>query len=123
MKILIVGSGGREHALAWKIRQSSLVKEVYCAPGNGGTAIIAQNVPIKEMDIQALADFAIHKNIDLTIVGPEQPLVAGITDVFEDKGLKIFGPKRKAAEIEGSKIFCQAIHGPTQNPHSSLSNC
>lgn len=107
MKILIVGSGGREHALAWKVRQSSLVEEVYCAPGNGGTAIIAQNVPIRETDLQALADFAASKNIDLTIVGPEQPLVAGITDVFENRGLKIFGPTRKAAEIEGSKIFAK----------------
>lgn len=107
MKVLIVGSGGREHALAWKVRQSPLVKEVYCAPGNGGTAIIAENVPIKETEIQALADFALNKKIDLTIVGPEQPLVAGIVDVFEAKGLRIFGPSRKAAEIEGSKIFAK----------------
>ncbi len=107
MKILIVGSGGREHALAWKVRQSPLVKEVYCAPGNGGTAIIAENVPIKETDIPALADFAASKKIDLTIVGPEQPLVAGIVDYFENKGLRIFGPSRKAAEIEGSKIFAK----------------
>ncbi|MCX7973384.1 MAG: phosphoribosylamine--glycine ligase [Candidatus Aminicenantes bacterium] len=107
MRVLIVGSGGREHALAWKIRQSPLVKEIFCAPGNGGTAIIAENVPIKETDIQALADFAVSRKIDLTIVGPETPLVAGITDVFEEKGLKIFGPSRKAAEIEGSKIFAK----------------
>ncbi len=107
MKVLIVGSGGREHALAWKVRQSPLVKKVYCAPGNGGTALIAENVPIKETELQALADFAISEKIDLTIVGPEQPLVAGITDVFEAKGLKIFGPSRKAAEIEGSKVFAK----------------
>jgi len=107
MKVLIVGSGGREHALAWKVRQSPLVKKVYCAPGNGGTALIAENVPIKETELQALADFATSEKIDLTIVGPEQPLVAGITDVFEAKGLKIFGPSRKAAEIEGSKVFAK----------------
>jgi len=107
MKVLIVGSGGREHALAWKVRQSPLVKKVYCAPGNGGTALVAENVPIKETEIHGLADFATTEKIDLTIVGPEQPLVAGITDVFEAKGLKIFGPSRKAAEIEGSKVFAK----------------
>jgi len=107
MKVLIVGSGGREHALAWKVRQSPLVKKVYCAPGNGGTALLAENVPIKETEIHGLADFATTEKIDLTIVGPEQPLVAGITDVFEAKGLKIFGPSRKAAEIEGSKVFAK----------------
>jgi len=107
MKVLIVGSGGREHALAWKVRQSALVKKVYCAPGNGGTALLAENVPIKETEIHGLADFATTEKIDLTIVGPEQPLVAGITDVFEAKGLKIFGPSRKAAEIEGSKVFAK----------------
>jgi phosphoribosylamine--glycine ligase len=107
MKVLIVGSGGREHALAWKVRQSPLVKKIYCAPGNGGTALVAENVPIKETEIHGLADFATTEKIDLTIVGPEQPLVAGITDVFEAKGLKIFGPSRKAAEIEGSKVFAK----------------
>ncbi len=107
MKVLIIGSGGREHALAWKVRQSSLVEKVYCAPGNAGTALIAENVPIKETEIQALADFAASEKIDLTIVGPEQPLVMGITDKFEARGLKIFGPSRKAAEIEGSKIFAK----------------
>jgi len=107
MKVLIVGSGGREHALAWKVRQSPLVKKIYCAPGNGGTALVAENVPIKETEIHSLADFATTEKIDLTIVGPEQPLVAGITDVFEAKGLKIFGPSRKAAEIEGSKVFAK----------------
>lgn len=107
MKVLIIGSGGREHALAWKIRQSSLVNKVYCAPGNAGTALIGENVPIKETDIPTLADFAAAEKIDLTIVGPEQPLVMGITDKFEARGLRIFGPSRKAAEIEGSKVFAK----------------
>ncbi len=107
MKVLIIGSGGREHALAWKVRQSPLVKKIYCAPGNAGTGLIAENVPIKETEIQALADLALNEKIDLTIVGPETPLVMGIADVFNARGLKIFGPSRKAAEIEGSKIYAK----------------
>jgi len=107
MKILIVGSGGREHVLAWKIKQSSLVKELYCAPGNGGISDIAQCIDIKVDDIQALIEFARDKKIDLTVVGPEAPLVAGIVDAFEEEGLKIFGPNREASQLEGSKIFAK----------------
>ncbi len=116
MKILIVGAGGREHALAWKISQSPHLEKLFCAPGNGGTATIAENVPIKDSDIQGLSDFALKERIDLTVVGPELPLTLGIVDRFESQGLRIFGPNKKAAELEGKQDFRQAIHGPSQNP-------
>ena len=105
MKVLVIGSGGREHCLAWKISQSSLVDELYCAPGNGGTASIAQNVDIGAEDIDRLLNFALEEKIDLTIVGPEVPLVEGIVDKFQEKGLKIFGPTKDLALLEGSKVF------------------
>ena len=107
MKILIVGSGGREHALGWKISQSPLLKKLYCAPGNAGTENIAENVPISPEDIQGLVDFAAKEKIDLTVVGPEVPLTLGIVDEFEKQGLKIFGPNKNAAELEGSKVFAK----------------
>ncbi len=107
MQILIVGSGGREHALTWKVAQSPLVEKIYCAPGNGGTLSLAENVSIAESDITALVQFAQEKKIDLTIVGPELPLTLGIVDEFEKSGLRIFGPHKKAAELEGSKIFAK----------------
>ena len=107
MKVLVIGSGGREHALAWKISKSPHLEKVYCAPGNAGTMAIAENVPIKESDIQGLADFASLEKIDLTVVGPELPLTLGIVDEFEKKGLRIFGPNKKAAELEGSKVFAK----------------
>jgi len=107
MKILVVGGGGREHAICWKIRQSQKVQKIYCAPGNAGTAEIAENVPIQADDIQGLLDFAVEKKIDLTVVGPEAPLVNGIVDKFEKAGLKIFGPDSAAAMIEGSKVFAK----------------
>ncbi|MDH4198681.1 MAG: phosphoribosylamine--glycine ligase [Candidatus Aminicenantes bacterium] len=107
MDILIIGSGGREHALAWKIAQSPRVKKLFCAPGNGGTAAIAENVPIREADIPALADFAAKESIGLTVVGPEVPLALGIVDEFEKRNLRIFGPSRKAAELEASKVFAK----------------
>ncbi len=107
MKILIVGSGGREHVLAWKIKQSPLTKELYCAPGNGGISAITECVDIKADDVQALVQFAKEKQIDLTVVGPEAPLVAGIVDVFEQEGLQVFGPCREAAQLEGSKVFAK----------------
>ena len=107
MKVLIVGGGGREHALAWKARQSSRVETVYVAPGNAGTELEdgIENIAIGAEDIDALLDFAREQRIDLTIVGPEAPLVAGIVDRFEDAGLKIFGPGAAAAQLEGSKTF------------------
>ncbi len=109
MKILIVGSGGREHALAWKISKSPRVRKIYCAPGNAGISEIAECVPISAEDLDALASFAADNSVDLTVVGPEAPLAAGIVDRFEKKGLKIFGPSRKAAEIESSKSFAKRI--------------
>ncbi|MCK5215575.1 MAG: phosphoribosylamine--glycine ligase [Candidatus Omnitrophica bacterium] len=105
MKVLVVGSGGREHVLTWKIKQSSLVDEIFCAPGNGGMSMIAECVDIKVDDINGLAAFALEKKIDLTVVGPEAPLVEGIVDVFEKAGLKIFGPGKMASQLEGSKVF------------------
>lgn len=107
MKILIVGSGGREHALAWKIAQSPHAEKVYCAPGNGGTRLVAENIPLAETDIAGLADFAEREKIGLTVVGPEVPLTMGIADEFERRNLRIFGPSKKAAEIEGSKVFAK----------------
>ena len=107
MKILLVGNGGREHALAWKIRQSSLVSELYCAPGNAGIAQIADCVPIDASSIVEVADFAQTIRADLTVVGPELPMVLGIGDEFVRRGLPIFCPSRGAAEIEGSKAFAR----------------
>ncbi|SDP09603.1 phosphoribosylamine--glycine ligase [Desulforhopalus singaporensis] len=105
MKILVVGSGGREHALVWKIKQSPKVEKIYCAPGNAGIGQIANCLEIDATDIQKLLNFAKTEGIDLTVVGPEASLVAGIVDVFEENGLRIFGPTQKGAELEGSKVF------------------
>ncbi len=107
MNILVIGSGGREHALIWKIKQSPLVKKIYCIPGNAGIAQLAECVPGNAEDINALADFASKEKIDITVVGPELPLVKGIVDEFNSRGLKIFGPERKGATLEGSKIFAK----------------
>ncbi len=107
MKILVVGSGGREHALAWKIAQSPIVKKVYCAPGNAGTLSLGDNVPIDPTDIKGLAEFANKEIVDLTVVGPEIPLAKGIVDEFEGTGLKIFGPTMSATVLEGSKVFAK----------------
>jgi phosphoribosylamine--glycine ligase len=109
MKILIIGGGGREHALAWKIAQSPKVTELFCAPGNPGTSQIAANTDIQADDLDALLQFALEKSIDLTVVGPEQPLVLGLADRFQEKGLKVFGPSAKAAQIEGSKAFSKDL--------------
>jgi len=107
MKILVVGSGGRENALAWKISRSPRVEKLYCAPGNAGTRLVAENVPLNDTDIEGLVSFAKARGIDLTVVGPERPLVMGIVDEFEKNGLKAFGPAKKAAELEGSKVFAK----------------
>ncbi len=107
MKILVVGNGGREHALVWKIRQSPLAEDVYCAPGNAGIGRIAHCVPIDSSNIVELADFAQTIGAELTVVGPELPAVLGIVDEFTRRGLTIFGPSRAAAEIEGSKAFAR----------------
>jgi len=109
LSILVVGGGGREHALVWKIRQSNLVGQIYCAPGNPGVSGMAECVKIPQNDIPALLNFARDKEVDLTVVGPEDPLVNGIVDEFEAQGLNIFGPSQKAAEIEGSKVFTKYL--------------
>ena len=107
MKVLVVGSGGREHAIAWKIAKSPLVEKLYCAPGNGGTRLVAENVAVSDTDIAGLAGFAARERIDLAVVGPEIPLSLGIVDEFERRGLRIFGPSQKAAELEASKVFAK----------------
>lgn len=109
MKILIVGSGGREHAIAWKIAQSPKVEKIYCAPGNAGIAQIAECLPIGAMEFEKLADFAEQNQIDLTVIGMDDPLVGGIVDLFESRGLRVFGPRKNAAIIEGSKAFSKDL--------------
>ena len=117
MKILIVGSGGREHAIAWKIAQSKRAEKIYCAPGNAGISAIAECVPIGAMEFDKLAAFAKEKEIDLTVIGMDDPLVGGIVDVFEAEGLRVFGPRKNAAILEGSKAFSKNLmkkyHIPT----------
>ncbi|MCK5408411.1 MAG: phosphoribosylamine--glycine ligase, partial [Candidatus Krumholzibacteria bacterium] len=107
MKALIVGGGGREHALAWAILRSPQVTEVFCAPGNGGTARAGSNVPIAASDTDGLLRFVRERGVDLTVVGPEAPLVDGIVDEFEREGLRCFGPRKAAAQLEGSKVFAK----------------
>jgi len=107
LKLLVVGSGGREHALAWKLAQSPLTSRLYCAPGNAGTAGIAENVSIHSEDIPLLLDFAKRREIDLTVIGPEAPLVAGVVDAFQAEGRPVFGPTAAAARLEGSKVFAK----------------
>lgn len=107
MKVLVIGGGGREHALCWKLRQSPLLRELYCAPGNPGIARVADRVPLAAEEVQRLADFAEEMRIDLTVVGPELPLTLGIADEFGRRGLAIFGPTQRAAELEGSKVFAK----------------
>jgi phosphoribosylamine---glycine ligase len=117
VKILVVGSGGREHALAWKLKQSTGVDRIFCAPGNGGTEEIGENVAIKAGDLPALARFAKENRVELTVVGPDDSLAAGIGDFFESEGLRIFGPTKSAARLESSKIFAKELmrskHIPT----------
>ncbi len=107
MKVFVVGGGGREHALVWKIAQSKYVEKIFCAPGNAGISEIAETIPIKPEDLNSLLKFAIDNEIDLTVVGPELPLSLGIVDLFESNGFKIFGPRKNSAEIESSKIFAK----------------
>ena len=109
MKVLVVGSGGREHAIVWKVAQNPYVEKIYCAPGNPGIGQLAECVNIKPTDVKKLADFAEEKGINLTIVGPEAPLVKGIVDEFEKRGLRIFGPSKSAARLEGSKVFAKEM--------------
>ena len=109
MKVLVVGGGGREHALAWKIAQSSRVDRVFVAPGNAGTAIEAENVDIAASDIPRLVEFAKQNAIDLAVIGPEAALAAGAVDALSSEGIRAFGPSAQAAELEASKIFCKNL--------------
>lgn len=109
MKVLVVGGGGREHALVWKLKQSPRVSRIYCAPGNAGIARDAECVPCAAGDLEGLVDFARSKEIDLTVVGPEAPLVVGIRDRFESAGLRLFGPPARGALLEGSKVFAKQL--------------
>jgi len=109
MRVLIVGSGGREHALAWKIAQSPEVDALYCAPGNAGMSTVAECVPVAADDLDGLLGFAKEHHVDLALIGPEVPLIAGIVDLFHDNGLRIFGPTKLAAELEGSKVFAKDL--------------
>ena len=109
MKILVIGSGGREHALAWKLKQSPRAARIFCAPGNAGTAEIGENVALAATDFGALVRFARENHVDLTMVGPDDPLAAGIVDLFATEGLRIFGPTKAAAQLESSKIFAKEL--------------
>jgi phosphoribosylamine--glycine ligase len=109
LKVLVIGKGGREHALCWKLKQSPRVTGVFCAPGNAGTSLDVQNVAIEPGDFRGLAQFARREGIGLTVVGPEEPLVKGLVDVFQREGLRIFGPRKEAAELEGSKLFAKDL--------------
>jgi phosphoribosylamine---glycine ligase len=123
MRVLVVGQGGREHAICWKLKQSPQVKEVYAAPGNAGIAQVADCVPIGVADIIELADFAEKLKIDLTVVGPELPLTLGIVDEFQKRGLTIFGPTRLAAELEGSKVFSKEFMRKYKIPTAEATAC
>ena len=120
MKILVIGGGGREHAICWKLAQSKDVHKVYCAPGNAGTAAAAENVDIAVTDIAGLVQFAQHQQIDLTVVGPEKPLILGVVDAFEAAGLRIFGPTAENAQLEGSKVFSKQLMKQAGVPTASF---
>jgi phosphoribosylamine--glycine ligase len=123
MKILVIGSGGREHALVWKLSQSRRVSKIYCAPGNAGIAQIADCLPVKADDIRGLLAFALREGIDLTVVGPEAPLVLGIVDAFRREGLRIFGPTQEGARLEGSKAFAKKMMAKMGVPTADFAVC
>lgn len=126
VKILVVGSGAREHALAWKLKQSSHTDRVFCAPGNAGTAKLGENIAIPVSDLPALVRFAKENEIGLTVVGPDDPLAAGIVDLFEAEGLRVFGPSKSAARLESSKIFAKELMRKNKIPTArgaAFSNC
>ena len=122
MKVLIIGSGGREHAIAWKVAQSPKVEKIYCSPGNGGIGQVAECVPIGAMEFDKLAAFVKEKEIDLTIVGMDDPLVGGVVDVFEKEGLRVFGPRKNAAILEGSKAFSKDLMKKYHIPTAAYEN-
>ena len=122
MKVLIVGSGGREHAIAWSVSKSPKVDKIYCAPGNAGIAELAECVDIGAMEFEKLADFAQEKEIDLTIIGMDDPLVGGVVDAFEAEGLRVFGPRKNAAILEGSKAFSKDLMKKYHIPTAAYEN-
>ena len=109
MKVGIIGSGGREHALCVSLNKSNLISKIYCMPGNAGTSIIAENIDIDVNNFSKIEDFIIKNNIEIVIVGPEKPLVDGLTDYLEDKKIRVFGPSKLASQLEGSKIFTKKL--------------
>jgi phosphoribosylamine--glycine ligase len=123
MKVLVIGKGGREHALVWKIAQSPRVTQVYCAPGNAGTEEEATNVPIEPSEFERLMSFCRKESIELTVVGPEDPLAAGIVDAFQNAGLRIFGPSREAARLEASKVFAKQLMRNADVPTAEFRIC
>lgn len=120
MKVLVVGSGGREHSLVWKINQSKKVDKIYCAPGNAGIRKLAECVDISATDVKKLVDFAVKQEIDLTVVGPEASLVEGIVDLFEKKGLRIFGPTKKSGDTGGQQGIYQRVSEKIRYPVCSF---
>src|SRR6266513_2835767 len=121
MKVLVIGSGGREHALVWKLKQSPAIDRIFCAPGNAGTASIAENVPIPATDLPRLCAFAKQNDVDLTVVGPDDPLAMGIVDLFTAEGFRIFGPTKSAARLESSKIFAKELMRAQKVPTAQAS--
>src|SRR5438270_2446847 len=123
MKVLVIGKGGREHALVWKLAQSPRAERVYCAPGNAGTAADGVNVPLEPNEIDRLARFAQKEKIGLTVVGPEEPLALGIVDHFQKAGLRIFGPTKAAAQVEASKVFAKQLMRHADVPTGEFRIC
>src|SRR5262249_18243699 len=123
MKVLVIGKGGREHALVWKLAQSPRVERVFCAPGNAGTAEDGVNVPIEPTDVDPLVRFAKKEDIGLTVVGPEDPLAQGIVDVFQKAGRCVFGPSREAAQLEASKVFAKQLMRHADVPTAEFRIC
>ena len=121
--VLVLGSGGREHAMVWSFKNDDYVKKVYCAPGNGGTAQIAENIPLNLSNHQEIIRIVKEKNIDLTVVGPENPLAAGIVDLFQSEGLRIFGPDAYGAQLESSKLFARDLMAENNIPHPDYYSC
>ena len=120
MRVLLVGGGGREHAIAWKLRQSPRVGKLYCAPGNAGIAQLAELAPIKAADLEELIDFARKEQIDLVFVAPDDPLALGLVDAMAAAGIRAFGPRKAAAYLEASKSLCQGSDAPVPDPDCRL---